>query len=505
MKRQHPFFTLFGTIATVLLLAGLGLMLWVRGGEAFSPGELSSRTRPGQVIQGFASHAEFEAECRLCHQPLQTTQDQLCLDCHSRVREQIAVRNGSHGHIDGVERCAECHSDHRGDGFDLLEDAFVRFDHSRTHFSLDWHQVNYNAAPMDCAACHQVEGDFSPSDPACTTCHAGQDMTFVLQHMKDFGEGCTACHDGRDRMVNFDHQQTEFPLEGRHALTACAACHGLEIQVGARGGGGSRISANLFRETPLDCQGCHAEPQAHLGMFSVQCADCHSPESWSPAVLEGRPFEHAANSGFSLRRHQHNFLGQAMVCQDCHAQGLEEFDVQACIACHSPDAERTQFMVRHQEQYGQDCIQCHDGLDRMVGFDHAAVFVLDGRHAEIECTECHSGQKFSDTPRQCVECHSEPDLHAGVFGLGCQNCHSDRAWAPARLRIHTFLLDHGGQGDLECTVCHAQSYTEYTCFSCHDHQPAAIAQSHADAGILETELVNCAGCHPTGVEGEAGR
>jgi len=499
MKRQQPFLSLFGFVSTTILLAILGLMLWRSGGMAFSPGELSAMSRPGVSLRGFASHADFAPRCELCHQPLETTQDVLCLDCHNAVGEQIQAQNGTHGHIEQVRRCAACHSDHQGVDFNPTEGAFSFFDHSLTHFALVWHQVDFEAAPMECVDCHDSDGQFTVSTEDCIVCHATKDVAFTIQHRQDFGEDCTACHDGQDRMVKFDHNTTSFALEGQHTQTSCAGCHALDKLPGARGGGGL-LAEDIFISAPDRCADCHGEPESHKGMFSSNCSECHNPASWSPANLEGKPFEHAAQTGFTLLRHQLDFDKQALVCNDCHRGALQdEFDVQTCVECHSQGEEAANFMSQHQEEYGLGCIGCHDGEDRMHGFEHARVFPLEGRHAEAECVACHAEQRFSGTPKECVQCHEEPGIHAGFFGVQCQNCHMADGWAPARLRLHSFPLTHGEQGEQDCKVCHNERYVAYTCYGCHEHQPDAISESHTRAGIAMEELPNCTKCHPTGL------
>jgi len=98
----------------------------------------------------------------------------------------------------------------------------------------------------------------------------------------------------------------------------------------------------------------------------------------------------------------------------------------------------------------------------------------------------------------CVECHAEPEIHAGVFGTQCQSCHTSTAWSPAQLQVHNFPIAHGEQGDQACAVCHPNVYFEYTCYVCHDHQPGPIQEKHFQEGISFQDLPNCAQCHPDG-------
>jgi mono/diheme cytochrome c family protein len=109
-----------------------------------------------------------------------------------------------------------------------------------------------------------------------------------------------------------------------------------------------------------------------------------------------------------------------------------------------------------------------------------------------------------DDPHHCATCHEEPEMHADQFGINCARCHSATAWTPAVLTSHIFLMDHGGEGEVSCQTCHPVKYGVYDCYACHDnHQYEEMKEVHLAEDIKEFD--NCAICHPTGVEGEAGR
>jgi hypothetical protein len=510
MKRQHPLFSSLGLFFTAILLAVLGLMVWRSGGMAFSPGPLSAKKAPGIVIKGFASHTEFESQCSLCHAPLETTQDILCEDCHVEVKDQIDLQSGAHGKIADVNRCAVCHSDHRGKEFDPTKSAMADFDHTMTSFSLEWHQVNYETALMDCEACHVVIGEFKPDEMKCQDCHDVHDHVFMLQHIQAYGENCLDCHDGKDTLARFDHATASFHLDGKHAGLKCEACHGLQaaqvkqagIQFASSRPINPKLTAAAFKDTPSQCSGCHGEPQTHSGMFSSNCAECHTTTAWTPAKWDGKPFDHDTLTSFSLALHRRNFEGEAITCRDCHGEDVKQVDLQTCFVCHSTGGDRLQFMSGHLDQFGPACLDCHDGVDRLSNFEHANFFPLEGVHAKIECDTCHKDKVFRGTPAECVQCHAEPAIHAGFFGLQCGNCHTAQAWSPAELRVHSFPLDHGGQGEMSCTVCHVGAYVEYTCYGCHDHKPDEIRLSHIKANVSLEELPNCVKCHPNGLRDE---
>lgn len=495
--RNNPFFAPSGFIATVLLMFGLAVTLWRSGGKAFSPGRLSAVEKPGLLPGGFSSHAEFESECQRCHLPLETTQNTLCLDCHNGIAEQISNKAGTHGSIRQVNRCADCHHDHRGVDFDLTRSAYAHFDHSSTNFSLVWHQVGYDTLPIDCLACHIEEAFDSISLEGCVNCHAIEDFEFVQQHSADFGFECLACHDGSDVMSGFDHQATAFPLDGKHTQIACSACH-TQAKPASEGATQVEDILQVFRQAPGECAKCHREPELHAGVFSARCEDCHTTLAWTPATLAGSQFNHFTWAGFSLEHHKTDYSGATISCKACHPADINHFEAGQCIPCHTQGEANSAFMDEHQRQFGSTCLECHDGNDRMRGFRHEDRFPLQDKHAEIACQDCHIEGHYLDTPAECVRCHAEPEIHSGYFGLKCQYCHDASAWSPAPLRIHNFPVGHGDQDGSDCKVCHQERYNEYTCYACHDHQPGPISESHLRVGITAESLPACADCHPAG-------
>jgi len=489
MRRVHSLFSPLGIGMTILIFLGLGFSFIKDGSAMFSPGDLTAQSLTGVTLDGFASHAEFEKNCENCHTPLETTQADLCVRCHTSVLEQILAQAGTHFGLDNVQDCRFCHPDHNGRDYDPTAAAHTLFDHTKTEFSLIWHQVDYDTTPLDCSDCHTRENGFSLMPGICTDCHAGNDPTFMAQHRQDFGDDCLGCHNGLGEIVDFDHMITRFPLEGEHAETDCVDCH----------------LDGKFSDTPIACADCHAEPEVHAEMFSQECATCHTAFDWSDLVgMNGMLFDHFSQTNFSLDRHLSNYAGAQLGCAACHdsPDGFKvTFDLNFCVDCHTQNDAA--FMQEHQTQFGLKCLVCHDGVDRMHDFDHAHFFLLDGSHAEIECESCHIDKIFSGTPADCAACHMEPEIHVGYFGLLCENCHSTVAWSPAQMVAHTFPLDHGEQGLIDCEICHVDRYTEYTCYGCHEHQPGEITEEHLDEGISRNELENCAVCHPTGLEDEA--
>lgn len=493
-RRQHPIFSPVALISSLLLMLGLSVTIYLTGGRVFSPGDLSALNHSGQPVNNFMTHAEFGDSCTQCHAPFKGIETARCEVCHESVQQQRQTGEGLHGRFPNAEQCVACHLDHRGAEFDLLHEAINNFDHTVTDFSLARHAEDYAGMPLHCAGCHVSDRDFAVSLPACTDCHTQADAPYMTAHVQDFGSDCLLCHDGIDSLADFtaaDHAEL-FVLHGRHAEARCAGCH----------------ENGRFIDTPTTCVACHAEPAVHAGLLGQDCTTCHTTDGWKPATLKNTPFDHAQTTRFSLEKHLTNYDGSPFTCITCHANagqtGSFVFPESDCTACHNQ--YQADFMTPHIAQFGDNCLSCHDGSGNMTNFDHTQVWPLTGQHSNLDCTACHINQVYAGTPRECVECHIEPSIHAGLFGTDCANCHTTDAWQPARLMEHTFPLTHGGEGEIDCITCHTTTYTAYTCYNCHEHDQLRVEQEHREEGISGDELLDCVSCHPTGreEEGEGG-
>jgi hypothetical protein len=275
----------------------------------------------------------------------------------------------------------------------------------------------------------------------------------------------------------------------------------------------SHCHAPLHCITDSRCQDCHMEIAKERttseGLHSRlpgtdRCQDCHTEHMGRETVITELAFanlDHASLTGYSLVAHQQDYAGNPLNCESCHLQDRFIDQTLDCITCHSQ--ENPEYIEQHRYEYGDDCIQCHDGQDRMMAFDHNQVYALDGGHAEVACADCHPNHTYTGVTQSCVSCHEDPVVHQGEFGLECERCHTAQNWTDAKLVKHIFPLDHGGEGTSECQVCHSGTYTINTCYGCHDHTPEDMLAVHQELGIQDYE--NCMTCHPTGVEGEADR
>jgi hypothetical protein len=323
-------------LALIVCVIGISI---VAGGTLYNPGPLSAERTQNRALGGFASHAEFETRCELCHAPFQGAQAARCNACHTNVRDQLSATTGVHGNLQNASNCVACHADHKGRTAQLTRTSLIDFPHNQFRFTLARHQRDYANAPMTCRSCH----------------------SFAAQN------------------------------ESANVQRACIDCHGLK------------------------------------------------------------------------------------------------------------DAA---FVADHRKQFGDACASCHDGTNNLQGFDHARVFALTGKHAQVKCAQCHPNNKWRGVSRDCAGCHPDPQVHRGQFGTDCAACHTTTAWKPARLIKHTFPLNHGlRRGESACAVCHPINYAMYTCYGCHEHTPAKIEREHQKERA-RGDIQNCVKCHPTGREHE---
>lgn len=375
-----------------------------------------------------------------------------CRGCHAE--------DDPHGRQFAGRDCATCH---QVGEWDKAE----RFDHGRAGYRLTGRHRQ-----ASCAGCHPTEGSRANAIVRfkgvtvgnCSTCHADD-------HHGAMGATCTSCHDTRgwtslDRNAvasRFDHGRTDFPLRGRHEKVDCAACHArprrandpIHIRLLA---GTER--ASFPKPRAGQCADCHAD--AHAGDLADRkddgaCESCHSEQGWMPASFGVE--RHNEETGFRLTgAHMFAFCagchdagmakkGQpalrfrvaARDCASCHRKDSPHegrFGDRACESCHVTDSFRDATFDHalvgdlacnschadddpHAGQFGDSgCESCHrtDGAGFSIpDFDHGRTkFPLDGKHADVACSNCHvpaPGPDGTPTVRyrplrtECAACH----------------------------------------------------------------------------------------------------
>ena len=378
-----------------------------------------------------------------------------CLSCHEDKHQKTLSVN-----------CLECHT------YDAFKPA-SKFDHAKSKFLLKGKHKD-----VECKKCHEI-GTLNGKEyqkfkgiefNSCANCH--KDV-----HDNKFGKKCAECHSEESFKIvktvgNFDHNKTNFKLEGKHLTVNCKTCHK-----------GSLTAALPHK----NCTDCHTD--YHKGQFSKKgtlsdCKDCHSTKGF-------------VGSSYSIERHNTGTFKlegahAATPCILCHKKEKEwQFRNmnRGCVGCHQNIHKG--FISEKFIPEGQ-CDKCHSTSNwESVTFDHKLTnFELKGKHQEKSCRNCHfkkgpdekAAQVFAELKGNCEECHT--DVHQKQFSkngvVDCTSCHGGFENWKADKFDHSntrFKLD-GGHNGVECKKCHLENKLkavpfiqykniEMQCKSCH--------------------------------------
>lgn len=408
-----------------------------------------------------------------------------CKQCHqTRHIRSSKLRKKTSTYLGLDSRCTSCHTDyHQGKmGTDCASchnaQSFKNpkpFNHTATRFPLKGKH-----AAVSCNECHKpivVKGvkvqKYSPLNFAnCNACHTDP-------HTNKLGPDCKSCHvetsfstiKNRD---GFDHDKTNYKLEGKHKTVSCKECH---------------TSGNYTK--PLKyalCTDCHTDH--HKGQLDkkgrkADCASCHSVNGFTP-------------SSYSIENHQKSDFPlegahQAVSCNECHVKNQEWVFKklgEACVDCHTNVHKDC---ISKEKMPANECTICHvQDKWTQVSYNHDLTgYKLEGKHARVSCRECHyrpweNGkpvQQFKGTSRECSACHT--DSHQGQFEVDgktdCLRCHTYEKWNPSVFNHDTarFKLD-GQHARLACSECHKEKVSAKGKFIEHRFNDISCASCHSD-------------------------
>jgi len=326
----------------------------------------------------------------------------------------------------------------------------------------------------DCTSCHEI----SPGGQSykCLSCHteiasrvaARRGLHARYNSQPGSSQKCVTCHsehNGRDFTIvkfdikAFDHAQTGYKLEGKHASLECGRCH-LPEHISKQES--ANIKVKDLRRTYLgvspDCTNCHRD--LHKGRLGSNCLQCHN----FIAFKDVTKFDH------SLTRYPLSGLHSDVGCSRCHTPGRDQqprytgIAFHACSDCHADP---------HRGGFSEACASCHrtSGWKTVVrsqidrAFDHSrTLYPLVGKHAVVECDRCHGQGDFKKPLEfnKCSSCHHQ-DPHRGQFdtrvgGNECSNCHTVNGFKPSTfgLKAHaaTAYPLEGKHATVPCGECH---------------------------------------------------
>jgi len=378
----------------------------------------------------------------------------------------------AHQSINGMTNCTTCHE---------LSIGQPTFKCLECHSEIAWRigsrkglHAAYNIKPgssLECVNCHSE--------------HNGEDFPLTKWDLK-----------------TFDHRQTGYALEGKHSGLDCKRCHTPEhLSKSDRATIKVKDLSRTFLGVSPSCTTCHRDQ--HKGRLGPNCLQCHHYSDWK--TMSVGKFDH------SLTRYPLTGLHAQIACQQCHTAGRDKqprytgIAFGNCSDCHADP---------HRDGFSETCQSCHTtagwkkipapALNRT--FDHSHTkFPLLGKHAQVECVQCHGGGDFKKALvfQKCSDCH-RPDPHGGQFAKRtdageCSHCHTVDGFKPAMfgLKEHaaTAYPLEGKHATLRCLECHIPrgKGTLYKmkfqhCMDCHRDE-------HAGQFAAAPHFNSCEHCH----------
>jgi len=370
--------------------------------------------------------------------------------------------------------CKQCHTT---ESFKVFKGK-GRFNHNVTNFILKGKHKK-----IDCFTCHKKQAEpklvfkglTGIPNNNCVKCHEDK-------HRGKLGTNCAKCHTENafispKTLKFFNHNLTDYPLEGLHKKVDCKKCH---------------VSGRYTKPIAYSsCNKCHND--YHLGEFkkngiAPDCKTCHS-------VKEGFDL-----SLFTTEQHKKTTFS----LKGAHI-------ATPCFACHKSEPEQKKWTFKN---IGTNCAQCHKDIHKNyisskyypnqkcetchnndswsdVTFNHNKTnWPLTGKHLEVACRKCHVSnntnskpfnQKFAHLKSECSSCHT--DKHNNQFAINgvtnCKRCHVTKNWIPEKFDHSTtpFKLD-GRHANLACNKCHKSldgtdkqsinyKIKKFACIDCH--------------------------------------
>ncbi len=177
----------------------------------------------GTFKDGSMTLANRASELNPAPAMLKTSEQQLCISCHSEVKSHFN-KPFRHKVLEGQMKCSDCHNPHGG------------FETKQTKLAIG-------------------------SDIACVKCHTDKQGPFVFEHAPMSIEGCAACHT--------PHGSANPRMLKRHQVRQlCLECHsGITAQLAETPGHGPHSQSNVRGR---NCTVCHTAihgSNAHPAFF----------------------------------------------------------------------------------------------------------------------------------------------------------------------------------------------------------------------------------------------
>ncbi len=383
--------------------------------------------------------------------------------------------------------------------------------------------------PNHCNDCH-VSGSKDLDDTKCLSCHDHNNLQSRINAGKGFhssslvkGKKCESCHlehKGRGYDVmgwksvpggqkKFDHEQTGWKLNGKHAAIDCDDCHKAHDKQGLK----------TFMGTDRLCGSCHLKEQPHKFEASekdkLACERCHGESVWKPAKPPGEQrFNHDDRKDAIMP-----LLGshKDVACSKCHPKSVFNLpfpkpDNCGNAGCHTSPHDGHLFGKR-------DCEWCHSPTFKTLkqqNFDHTekTKFDLGPAHRKIKCYDCHTKALGEAKPNgACEICHAKDSHHQNRFSEygeppRCGTCHPSGGpkFTPTAFNhARTGFKLEFKHAEQSCRSCHRGSNPsefedfralvdkngKVACMGCHAHAKVHADPDHPNGKYKNSECLKC--------------
>ncbi|MHB1049641.1 MAG: multiheme c-type cytochrome [Bacteroidota bacterium] len=233
------------------------------------------------------------------------------------------------------------------------------------------------------------------------------------------------------------------------------------------------------------------------GELKQQCTDCHTTASWKE-LASPMKFSHSS-TGFQLSG-AHTAVG----CLECHTAKKFAGTSSDCFSCHRSDYSTAMTPNHAIGVFSHECMDCHTTTAwRPSRFEHSKTnFPLTGAHVSVECSSCHTNDRYKGLPSDCYSCHGEefrkteaPNHLLGMFSHDCLTCHSNITWKPSVFsHARTLFPLRGAHVSVDCSSCHSTGQFKgrsTECIACHQSDYTAVVQPNHAAGGFSRECLSC--------------
>ncbi|MBI2885148.1 MAG: cytochrome b/b6 domain-containing protein [Candidatus Omnitrophica bacterium] len=327
-----------------------------------------------------------------------------CLACHGDPSAERFVDPARfEASIHGAHQCASCHTDITAVPHDVP------------------------AAPVSCAACHQIEADV----------YLKSDHGLALTRGVSEAASCRDCHGSPHELRN--SRDPASPVFHANIPDTCGRCHGKTEEM---------AKFHLSQRLPVASyeQSVHGLALLKAGnAAAAACTDCHGSHDLHKATNPASKLHWqriAATCGKCHENIQDTYLrsvhGKAMqagkrdapVCTDCHGE-------------HSIEAVKTVSAKVFPSQIPETCGQCH-AAERITTKYQLSPHVVETYMDSFHGLALQGG---SVTAANCASCHGTHDIlpagdpqssiNPGNLAKTCSQCHAGVSAQVAKGQIHS--------------------------------------------------------------------